>query len=112
MRDLILNFCITEDKAAMYEGRNAMVVPLSDTETTGLRDYLNGIDAFTRLVAKALSTLDQVIETKGCDLAEIEKTLARLREPARGAVTLSDQVRKLLGRAIFVGPMTEKGTLQ
>lgn len=103
MREMILVLTLSEEEQALWTGRSAMVVALNDQEAMELKGCINVVDDFVQLVAKSLATLDQAMETKGCDVATIEKTLAMLRAPARLSVKLNDRSRELLGRAVFIG---------
>lgn len=107
-RVLILRASMTEVEAAMFNGRDAMVVPLSDAETSSLRGSVIGVVDFLTFNLKCLSTLQQVLESTGDKEAAIAKTLHMLIEPARAAVRLQDTARALLGRAVFIGPQTKQ----
>ena len=53
-RVLILRASMTEAEAAMFNGRDATVVPLSDAETSSLRGSVIGVDDFLTLNLKCL----------------------------------------------------------
>ena len=110
-RDLILRVAMAEAEVAMYEGRNAMVVPLSDAEVAVLRGNVIGVHDFLAFNLKCLSTLQQVLESTGDKEGAIAKTLHQLMEAARTSVDLQASTRELLGRAVFVGadPDTDTG---
>ena len=109
MPQVLIAMEVTPEEHEAFRDRGALVVPLSwPAEAHELKACINGVDDFVRLVAKSLSTLAQVIETKGCDVAEIEKTLAMMMQPARDAVDLNDRCRELLGRAAFVDAVEPK----
>ncbi|MDT8856998.1 hypothetical protein RNZ50_18565 [Paracoccaceae bacterium Fryx2] len=112
MRQMILVMTLTDEEQALWAGRSAMVVALNDQEAQELKESINAVDDFVTLAARAFTTLEQVLETRASAEPDIAKTLAMLREPARKAVMLSDRTRELLGRAVFIGPKTEKGKLQ
>jgi hypothetical protein len=112
MRDLILKVSMSDEEAALYEGRDAMVVLLSEAEVAALRGNVIGVHEFLIFNLKCLSTLQQVLESTGDREGQIAKTLQNLLEPARVAADLQDNVRELLGRAIFVGPKQERRVLQ
>ena len=102
-RDILIRLPLTEDEAAKFEGRNAMVVPLADTEVGELRDkIILSHDGMTKL-AMAIATLAEVLETKGNSAPEIRKLLEQWQEPSRLLASNLDRVRELLGRAKFVG---------
>lgn len=106
-RDLILRVALSETEAAMYKGRDAMVVPLSEQETAVLHGNVIGVHDFLTFNLKCLSTLQQVLESTGDKEEAIAKTLHQLMESARVSVGLQAATRELLGRAVFVGPTSE-----
>jgi hypothetical protein len=105
MRDVWIKLSLTEEEAARFEDRTAMVVALSDEDMVHLRSNIIGISDFLGFTLKGLKTLKQIHEnattTKDKQTA---KTLDMLLEPADVAVELHDNTRELLGRAVFVGP--------
>ncbi len=111
-RVLILRAATSDSEAAMFKGRDAMVVPLSEAETSILRGSIIGVSDFLALNLKCLSTLQQVLESTGDKEAAIAKTLQMLLEPARASVRLQGTARELLGRAVFVGAETKGGAVQ
>jgi hypothetical protein len=112
MRQMVLILSLTPEEQVLWDGRAAMVVALNDAEAEVLRGNVNGIDDYLRFVARCLATLRQVLESEGDKEEQIRKTLTMMLDPARVAVELSDGVRELLGRAVFVGPQTKKGPMQ
>ncbi len=112
MRQMVLILSLTPDEQVLWDGRAAMVVALNDAEAEVLRGNVNGIDDYLRFSARCLATLHQVLESDGDKEKQIRKTLAMMLEPTRVAVELSDGVRDLLNRAVFVGPQTNKGPVQ
>lgn len=112
MRQMVLILNLSPEEEAMWLGRAAMVVALNDAEAEVLRNNVNGIDKYLAFSAKCLSTLNQVLESAGDKDQQIRKTLAMMMEPTRVATELSDGVRQLLGRAVFVGPKEDKGRIQ
>lgn len=111
-RDLILRVSMSEEEAALYEGRDAMVVPLSERETEILGGNVIGVADFLAFNLKCLSALQQVFESVGDKEAAIAKTLHMLMEPAKVSVELQSSTREPLGRAVFVGPQTKRGKIQ
>jgi hypothetical protein len=105
MRDVWIKLNLTEEEAAHFEGRTAMVVALNDEELVNLRSNIIGISDFLGFTLKGLRTLKQVHENATTTKdKQIAKTLDMLLEPADVAVELHNNTRKLLGRAVFVGP--------
>jgi len=112
MRQMVLILTLSPEEQALWDGRSAMVVALYDAETEVLWGNVNGIDNYLRFTARCLITLQQVLESTGDKEEQIRRTLAMMLDPTRVAVELSDSVRQLLGRAVFVGPQTRKGPVQ
>lgn len=104
MRDVWIKLSLTEQEAAHFEGRTAMVVGLNDEELVNLRSNIIGISDFLAFTLKGLRTLKQVHEKATTKNKQIAKTLDMLLEPAATAVDLHDATREMLGRAVFVGP--------
>ena len=102
-RDVVIRLSLTEAEAAMFEGRNAMFVPLSDTEAERLWNTVNGVDHFLKSAAKGLAVLKDLLETTGDKDGRIGHALVGLLGPVRDAIALHDETRQLLGRAVFVG---------
>lgn len=113
-REIMIIFELEEGKAALFDGRDIMAVPLSGNERQELRQNLNGLARFLTFNAKCLSTLRQILEAQQDAAAQAEqigKTLAQLMEPGRNAVELHDRIRELIGRAVFVAQETGQGRL-
>lgn len=111
MREVLIKLQLSEEEAALFEGRTAMIVPLSDKEVVQLREDINGVDRFLQFTQKCLRTLEQVLESPGERRGQIERTLEQMAGPAGSAGEIHDHTRTLLGRAVFVGPDEER-TLQ
>ncbi|MDA7427904.1 hypothetical protein PGB28_05500 [Primorskyibacter aestuariivivens] len=113
MRRLQFYLELPEAKAAEFEGRQVMIVALSEAEIARLYQAINGVDDFLRFNLKCLRSLAQIIEGGDEGEGQIAKTLEQLRKPSEDAATLQDETRGLIGRAVFVqqGPQT-KETLQ
>lgn len=110
MREIMVVFPLEDGKALIFDGRDLMIVPLSEAERLELGQGLNGVSEFLTFSVKCLATLKQVIETKqdpAAQVAEIAKTLDQLLSPSRTARELHDRCRELIGRAIFVGQNPE-----
>ena len=107
MREVLIRLPLSENEAAMFEGRNAMIVPLSDAETGELRDKIVLSHEGMMKFAKAVATLVEVLETKGSAEPEIRKLLEHWQEPSRLMASNLDRMRELLGRAKFVGGMDD-----
>ena len=102
-RDVIIRLTLTEEEAAMFEGRWAMVTPLSEEEAVEVRAILNTTQETLRKIGQALSTLMAVLETRQSKEPDIQKTLQMWIDPTRRNEALMDRARELLGRAKFVG---------
>ena len=111
MRSVIIRLDMSEEEAAGFEGRTAMIVPLLDKEIEQLRDNINAVDDFLLLVRRQLRTLREILEGQDDAESKIAKTLDMMLEPAGHAAELHDHSRRLLARAFFVGPQS-KETLQ
>ncbi|MFN4172145.1 MAG: hypothetical protein ACK4GW_10365 [Pseudorhodobacter sp.] len=111
-RDVLIRLPLTEPEAAKFKGRWAMVVPLSEAEAAELRDKINLSQDTICKLAQALSTLHEVLETRGAGEADIRKTLAMWMEPARATEAMLDRCRELLGRAVFVGGAEDGESVQ
>lgn len=112
-RDVLIRLPLTEEEAAMFEGRWAMVVPLSEQETIEFGAIMNTTHETLQKVAQALATLQTVLETKGSKEPDIQKTLGMWLGPVRQNEALMDRARQLLGRAKFVAASEQgKGRTQ
>ena len=111
-RDLIIKLALDETGQAMFEGRWAMVVPLSEGECGELgKTIIAAHEAFGKL-ARHLATLEEVLDSRGSAEPEIRKTLDMWKEPVTGLHSLMDRARQLLGRAYFIGGTEQKGPMQ
>jgi len=114
MRYVFIKLSMSEEEAAGFEGHTAMIVLLLDKEIMQLRDNINAVDGFLRLVCRQLRTLKEILEGQddpGKIIAQIKSTLEMLLEPAAMAADMHDHSRRLLARAYFVGPQG-KETMQ
>lgn len=112
-RDVLIRLPLTEEEAAMFVGRWAMVVPLSEAEAGELRAIMNTTQDTLRKLAQALSTLRAVLETRGTKEPDIQKTLDMWLDPTRQSEALMDRARELLRRATFMGGAEDgKGRVQ
>jgi hypothetical protein len=112
MRDLIIKLAVSDEEAARFEGRMALVVAVSEEEAAMLRANIIGVHDFLKLVRRRTATLRQILETRGTMEPDIAKTLAMLIEPAATADELHDRTRECLGRAIFVAAVVDEGRKQ
>ena len=118
-RDLIIRLALDETGHAMFEGRWAMVVPLSEGESREVGTTIIAVHeawAFGSLGvqdrARHLATLEEVLDSRGSAEPEIRKTLDMWKEPVTGLHSLMDRARQLLGRAYFIGGTEQKGPMQ
>lgn len=112
-RDVLIRLPLSEAEAAMFEGRWAMVVPLSEAEAGELRAILNATHDTLRKLAQALSTLGVVLDTRGSDEPDVRKLLDLWLDPTRQNEALMGRALELLGRAVFVGGVEGgKGLMQ
>ena len=102
-RDVLIRLSLSEDEAAMFEGRWAMIVPLSEDETGDLRAILNTPHDTLRKIVQALSTLGVVLDTRGSKEPDVRRVLDQWLEPTRQNEALMGRARELGGRAKFVG---------
>lgn len=114
MRDVYLKLTMSDEEAAMFEGRWSMVVPLTEAELHELRDLIHESAKFGAVVRKTVSTLSQVLERDGDAEGHIRKTLAMLLEPSDKIKTVHERMFELLGRARFAAGEgnDERGPLQ
>ena len=113
MRELIIRFEVSDQQAAVFARRDVLVTPVSDCEAGQLAVVLQDLADTCQLNWQSLSTLKQVLDSKGAEPVDIAKTLDMLMEPNRLAVGQIDYVRALLERSARVGRTQEgKETLQ
>ena len=105
MRDILIRVALPEDMAAVLEHPKgvAMVVPMLEGEVAALRTAVRLTHAFIQLTRRNLSTLRQVLDTKGTAEPEIAATLDMLAKPAAEVAELHDKAMVLIGRGAFVG---------
>lgn len=111
MRDLIIKAAVSEKEAARFDGRMAMVVPLSDEEAAVLYADVNSVDDFLTRAPLALSTLLGRLRTSHALDPEAEAMLEALISRATASMEYHDRLRRRIGGAIFVGT-ERKGTIQ
>lgn len=102
MSDITVKLPIPAGSDAFFAKRNMMVTPVNESEASQLATSLEAIARVTRTNWKALSTLKQMVETKGASMADIAKTLDMLMEPNELASDQIETVRVLLGRSALV----------
>ncbi len=108
MRDLILKLTLSEEKAAAFEGGNAMVTPLSEAEVEELRRNILSVESYFGPVLSFFLSMDETAASVEDEEAEsIRGALAEFAETTRAAAAMHDRSRELLGRAVFVG--SDKG---
>jgi hypothetical protein len=110
MREIMVVFPLDDGKALIFDGRDLMIVPLSEAERLELGQVMNGVSEFLTFSVKCLATLKQVIETKqdpAAQVAEIAKTRDQRLSPSRTACELHERCRERIGRAVFVGQSPE-----
>ena len=108
-----LEIPVSEADAAAFAGCDMMVTPLSEGDQALPAQVLEALEATARANWSCVSTLLEVIETKGCDPAHIVKTLHMMQEPNRLAQGQIVFVRQVLGRSALVARLSDnRGTLQ
>ena len=85
MPEITIKIAISDEMVALFEGRDMMVTPLSPVEAGQLAAALDAVHATAQANRKCLSTLQQVIETRGSDEPDIAKTLDMMIEPNQRA---------------------------
>lgn len=85
MTEIVIRIPVSDEMAPLFQGKNVMVMPLSDEE------------------AECLSAA----------LSQVAKTVAmNCKGPNKEAVTLMDYVRNLFGRSVLLGEKPAEGRMQ
>lgn len=102
MSEIVVKCPIPEGSVAFFAARDLMVTPLSELEAARLAANLEAVANVIQTNWKALSTLKQLIETKGARPEDIAETLDKLMKPNSLARDQIEAVRVLLGRSALV----------
>lgn len=112
-RDLILRVAMTLEEAAMYEGRSALVLPLSDAEQEFIRDDLQNLKLFLDYSEKCLETLRRAAEAKSASPELVESTALMLIGSTRTGREMLTRLASLIVRGFIVGQADQdKGAMQ
>ena len=104
MRDLLLKIRLSDAEAALYEGRNAMVVPVSDDEANELRRGVAGVMEFLTFQQTCIAEVLEAIEGhEAVPTGELTKLLQAMAEPGPAVLRWQRLTGYLLVRAAFVG---------
>lgn len=106
MSDVTIKIPIPAGRESFFAERDFMVMPISDAEAQQLAAALNALAKVTSLNWQTVSTLKQVVETKGAQLNDVSKTLEMLMEPNSIAKDQIEFVRVLLGTSARVGRLS------
>lgn len=93
MSKLTLDVTVSAEDEALYEGRHAMVVPLSDDETAELRASIIGVHEFLTSLGEV-----KVAEEATGELADFVRRMVAV---AGAGAQQQARVRELIGRAAF-----------
>ena len=111
---ILLAFEVTDEQAAILNspGGVALVIPMIGSEVVPFGVKLNALaDAFA-FFKRALSTLQQALESGGDRDGRIGKTLAQMHPPVSDANIILDDIRVIIGTAQFVQTGDGKERLQ
>ena len=105
---------LPDDKAAILEGPAgvAMVLPMLEGEVVPFGAKLNALGVAITFFRRGLSTLRQVLKRSGDRDGHISKTLDQMSPAVADAEVLIDDVRVMIGQAVFVGKLERKGPVQ
>lgn len=102
---------VPEEMEAVFEGRDLMIVPMTEDERNELGTSLGAVLKYLTLLRQNLSTLGEILESAGDKEGRIAKTILQLRDPSTKAHYLQDRVLTIIGRAVFVSHQP-KGPVQ
>ncbi len=112
MTEIVIRIPVSDEMAPLFEGKNVMVLPLSDAEAEQLPAALGQVSKTLDLNCKGLATLGQILETRASKEPDIARTMDMLKGPNKEAVKLMDFVRELFGRSVLLGQHKSEGRLQ
>ena len=103
----------TEEQAAEWQGRFAVIAPMNQQEWLDLWKFLATIDGFVEQVAQSLLAIRKALETGNALPTEAMQNLIALTEDAQGAAGLMPAVHYLMNRfAMVADARAEKERLQ
>lgn len=105
MATITISIPVPDDLARFFAGRDMIVTPGTDEEIEQFMIALVCLANAIETIRKALSTLQQLSETKGASAVHIGQTLDMLVEPCRLAGEYLEFIRVFLGRSARAGRM-------
>ena len=114
MHEIHLVFEVTDEQAAILSspGGVALVIPMLGAEVAPFGAKLNKLaEAFT-FFKRALSTLQQALESGSNQDGRVGKTLVKMGPPVSDATLILDELRKIIGTAQFVETGDGKAKVQ
>lgn len=109
MVDILITISVDDDEAALFAGRDMVVMPLSNSEAEQFAGALAGIEEMTRSDLARIAQLIETLEADGSAAISAVDVLRLLVENKRSVLTCIMFVRTMLGRAARVGPAAGNG---
>ena len=112
MINMVLTLALSPEEKLIWQGRKALVIPLSETECGELGANIIAQHEALQFIQKCLSTLQQVLESTGDKEGQIEKTLKMMIETIKAAEAVQSRVRELMGSARYIPENKAGGRIQ
>lgn len=114
MRTVWIKVKFSDDQAAILESPTGLVmcIPMLAAEVVPFGVKVNKLADAVGFFKRALSTLRQILESGGDQDGRIGKTLDQMLSPVSDAEVILDELRVLIGSAVFVGQDGKGGRVQ
>jgi hypothetical protein len=113
MRQMILSLMLTAEEEVLWKDRHAVVIPATDQESLTCGADVIVVHEGQIVLADALHAYmdGRAEQGRGLD-AETCIALADIALQLHQCAERQARVREFVGRAVFIGPAKEKGTMQ
>ena len=114
MRSVWIKVELTDEHAAILESPSGvvMVIPMLSAEVVPFGVKVNKLAEAMAFFRRCLSTLRQSLEAGGNKDGQIGKTLEQMLPPVADSEIILDELRVMIGSAIFIGHDDMKGRMQ
>ncbi len=114
MRTVWIKFTVSDEQAAILESPTGVLmgIPMMTAEVVPFGVKVNKLAEAIGLFRRSLATLRQSLEGGGDKDGQIGKTLDQMLPPVADAEIILDELRVLIGSAVFVGHEDTKGRMQ
>jgi hypothetical protein len=109
---MLLILTLSPEEQALWQGRSAMVVALTDREADALRQDVILAHEGMSVLAASLTAFVDGREAQGVTDPELRAAMDDIAGHLMNCHAMIDRARELLGRAVFIGPQEQKGPVQ